>query len=143
MLLGALAVEGVSVARACGEAVRRARAAPAPPQNAPRSLTRDFALSAVPRARGRACQAPRWSCCHGACSAPAPVAASCAQADSQAQFGLFGGGAGSVFEANFRAYPVSFIDKVRTSCRACAQRGSQYASLLPYSLTWKTATKAR
>ena len=32
----------------------------------------------------------------------------------EAQFGLFGGGPGSVFEANFRAYPVSFIDKVRS-----------------------------
>ena len=37
------------------------------------------------------------------------------------QFGLFGGGNATPFEAVFRAYPVSFIDKARVGPHSCLQ----------------------
>ena len=70
-------------------------------------------LAAASRAaRTRAQHVPRW--CDPA------VAFICRDATgsqltrrSPTKLGLFGGGGGGVFSSSFRAYPVSFIDRVR------------------------------
>ena len=57
---------------------------------------------------------------------------------------MFGGG-GGVFDSSFRAYPVSFIDKVRTPrAAAVAPNGADAPCRATLdSLIWRTATKAR
>jgi hypothetical protein len=64
----------------------------------------------------------------------------------RAQMGMFGGGGGGVFDASFRAYPVSFIDKARAPWAAApppAPRLSRARVAPLRSRTWRTATKAR
>ena len=107
-------------------ALGRARAGVAGP---PASVTRGIRSTPTraPHALKRSRLSPRrarlqsWCKSRGVISSPAMVracdAVRLALADLRVaptpQFGMFGGG-GGVFDSSFRAYPVSFIDKVRT-----------------------------